>query len=55
MIFNLTLNAKSIVQHVIQVKHGMIKLHNVSVKIITHAKNIIVRIVAHVFVRKASC
>ena len=55
MIFNLTLNAKSIVQHVIQVKNGMIKHDNVSVKIVTHAKNIIVGIVAHVFVRIASC
>ena len=55
MIFNLTLNAKSVVQHIIQVKNGMIKHHNVSVKIITHAKNIIVGIVAHVFVRTASC
>ena len=47
-------NANSIVQHVIQIKNGIIKHVNVNVKIIVHAKKIIVGILAHVFVRIAS-
>ena len=39
------------VQYVIQTKNGIIKHVNMNVKIIVHAKKIIVRILAHVFVR----
>ena len=45
---------KLTVQHVIQIKHGIIKHVNVNVKIIVHAKKIIVGILAHVFVRIVS-
>ena len=51
MIFNVTVNANSIVQLAIQFKNGITKLVNVNVKV---AKRIIVGILAHVFVRKAS-
>ena len=44
-------NANSIVQHVIQIKNGIIKHVNVNVKIIVSAKEIIVGILAHVLVR----
>ena len=54
MIFNVTVNANSIVQLAIQFKNGITKLVNVNVKVILHAKRIIVGILAHVFVRKAS-
>ena len=47
-------NANLIVQHVIKIKNGSIKHVNVNVKIITSAKNIIVRILAHVSVQIAS-
>ena len=40
-------NTSSIVQHVIQIKNGIIK----HVKIIVNAKNIIVGFLAHAFVR----
>ena len=53
-IFHVTANANSIVQHVIQIKNGIIKHVNVNVKIIVRAKKIIVGILAHVFVRIAS-
>ena len=44
-------NANSIVQYVIQIKNGLIKRINVNVKVILRAKEIIVGIVAHAFVR----
>ena len=47
-------NANSIVQHVIQIKNGIIKHLNVNVKIIMSAKKIIVGILANVFVRIVS-
>ena len=49
-IFHVIVNANSIVQYGIQNKNGIIKHVNVSVKIIVYAKEIIVGIVAHVFV-----
>ena len=47
-------NANSILQHVIQIKNGIMEHVNASVKIIVSAKKIIVGIRAHVFVRIAS-
>ena len=47
-------NVNSIAQHVIQIKNGIVKHIDVNVKIIIHAKKIIVRILAHVFVRIAN-
>ena len=47
----MTANATSIVQHVIQIKNGIMKHFNVSVKLIICAKLIIVGILAHVFVK----
>ena len=47
-------NANSIVQLVIEVENGMIKHVTLSIKIIVHAKNIIVGILAHVFLMVAS-
>ena len=47
-------NANSLVQHVIQIKNGILKHVNVNVKITVHAKKIIAGILAHVFVRTAS-
>ena len=44
-------NADSIVQHVIQIKNGIIKHVNVNVTIIISVKKIIAGILAHVFVR----
>ena len=44
----------SIVQHVIQIKNGIIKHVNVNVKIIIRVKNFLVGILAHVFVKKES-
>ena len=49
--FHVIVNTSSIVQHVIQIKNGIMKHDNVSVKIIAHAKKIIVWFVAHVFAR----
>ena len=46
--------ANSIVQHVIQIKNGIIKHVNMNVKIIVSAKKIIVGILIHVFVRIVS-
>ena len=51
-IFNVILNANSVVQHVNQIKKRMIKHVNVNVKIIISVKKIIFRILAHVFVRR---
>ena len=48
------LNSNPIVQHVIQIKNGIIKYVNVNVKNIVRAKKIIVGILAHVFLRKVS-
>ena len=48
------LNANLIVQHVIQIKNGIIKHVNVNVKITISAKAIIVRILTHVIVRIVS-
>ena len=53
-IFHVIVNANSIVQHVFQVKNGIIKHVNVNVKIITSVKKIIFRILPHVFVRIVS-
>ena len=51
-IFHGIVNENSIiVQNVIQIKNGMIKHVNVNVKIIVRVKKIIIRILAHVFVR----
>ena len=47
-------NANSIVQHVIQIKNGIMKHVNVNINIIISAENIIVGILAHVFVRIAN-
>ena len=47
-------NANSIVQHVIQIKNGIMEYVNVSVKIIKHAKKIIVGILAHARARTVS-
>ena len=52
-IFPVTINANSIVQNVIQTKNGIIKHVNMNVKIIVHAKKIIVGILVHVFLRIA--
>ena len=49
----MTLNANLILQHATQIKNGIIINVNPSVKIIVCAKNIIVGILAHVFVRIA--
>ena len=48
------LNANSIVQHVIQIKNGIIKHANVNVKIIISVKKIPDGILAHIFVRTES-
>ena len=42
-------NANSTLQHVIQIKNGMIKHVNVNEKITLNAKKIIVGVLAHVF------
>ena len=44
-------NASSIVQHVIQIENGIKVNVNESVKRIKHAEEIIVGILAHVFVK----
>ena len=50
-IFHETVNANSIVQHVIQIKSGITKHVNVNVKIIIRAQKVIVEILADVFVK----
>ena len=50
-IFHVILYANLIVQNIIKSKNGIIKHVNVSVKVIVHAKKIIVRILADVFVK----
>ena len=52
--FHIIVNANSTAQHVVQIKNGIIKHANVNVKIIISAKNIIVGVLAHVFVRIVS-
>ena len=47
-------NENSIVKHVIQIKNGIIKYVNVTVKIINSVTKIIVGILPHVFVRIVS-
>ena len=47
-------SANSIVQFAIQIKNGLTKLVNVNLKVIVHAKKIIVGILVHVFVRKVN-
>ena len=52
-IFHVIVKANLIVQHVIQIKNGIMKHVNMSVKIIVHAKKIIVEIqfyFAHSFI-----
>ena len=53
-IFNVTVNANSIVQHVSQIENGIMKHVNVNLKIVVSAKKIIGGILAHVYVRIAS-
>ena len=47
----MTVNARSIVQHVIAIKNGIINHVNVNVKITVSPKRIIVGTLAHVFAR----
>ena len=53
-IFHMILNINSIVQLVIQIKNGIMKHGKVRVKIISHAKKIIVGILVHVFMKTIS-
>ena len=53
-VFRVIINANSIVQHVIQIKNGIIKHVNVNLKLILSAKKIIAGILARVFVRIVS-
>ena len=53
-IFHVMVKANSIVQHVIQIKNGIIKHVNMNVKISVCAKKIIVGMLVHVFVRIAN-
>ena len=48
-IFNATVNGNSIVQHVVQIKNGIIKHVNVNVKTNIRGEKIIVGILAPVF------
>ena len=50
-IFFVTVNANSLVQHVIQITNGIMKHINLSVKVIVSENEIIVGILAHVFVK----
>ena len=47
-------NANLILQHVIQIKNGIMKHTNASLKIILRSKKILVGILAHMFVRIVS-
>ena len=49
-IFHVILNGNSIVQHIIQIKNGILINVNVSLKSVISAKKIIAGILAHVFV-----
>ena len=53
-IFLVIANPNLVVEHVIQIKNGIIKHINVNVKINVNAQKIIAGILAHVFVRIAS-
>ena len=53
-IFHVIVNANSIVQHVIQIKNGIIKHVNVNVKTIVSPKKIIAGILVHALLRTAS-
>ena len=53
-IFHVIVNANSIVQYVIQVKNEKIKHVNMNSKVIVNSKNIMIGILAHVFVRIVS-
>ena len=50
-IFSVTVYANSLVQHVIQITNGIMKHINLSVKVIVSENEIIVGILAHVFVK----
>ena len=50
-IFDVAVNANSLVQHLIRIKNGIIKHVNMNLKIIVSVKKIMVVILAHVFVR----
>ena len=50
-IYSMQINANSIVQHVIQIKNGIMINANASVKRIVCSKEIIVGIPVHVFLR----
>ena len=52
--FRVLVNANSIVQHIIQIKNGIIKHANVNVKIIITTKRVIVGILALLFLRLVS-
>ena len=53
-IFHVIANTNFILQHVIQIKDGIIKHINANLKIIISAKKIIVSILASAFVKIAS-
>ena len=53
-IFHVIVNENSIAQNLIKIKNGIIKHVNANVKIILHAKIVMVGILAHVFVGKVS-
>ena len=53
-VFHVIVNAKSIVQHIIQIKNGIIINFHASVKVIIREKFFIVGILPHVFVKRAS-
>ena len=50
-IFDVAVNANSLVQHLIRIKNGIIKHVNMNLKIIVSVKKIMAVILAHVFVR----
>ena len=50
-IFDVAVNANSLVQHLIRIKNGIIKHVDMNLKIIVSVKKIMVVILAHVFVR----
>ena len=53
-IFHVIVNASAIVQHVAEIKNGIIKYVNMNVKIIVTAKEIIIGILVHVIGKIAS-
>ena len=52
-IFHVTANEDSIMKYVIQIKNGILKHVNVSLKLIVHAKKIVLGIPEHIFVSTA--